>query len=352
MLADAPLGRHTQPVTKRFELPVIKPLRDTFSRQIHYLRVSLTDRCNFRCVYCMPAEGITLAPRAEVLRIEEIERLVRIGASMGVTRVRLTGGEPTIRKGIVELVARLSALQGIKDVVMTTNGVMLSKLAEPLASAGLSGVNISIDTLRPERFFKLTRRNELERVIEGIDAARDAKLHIKLNVVALRDANADEISDLCRFAWSKGAVPRFIEHMPLSEGQLYASANMLGAAEIRQTIENEIGELQLVENKARNQGPARYWTVGSPGKKVGIISAMTEHFCDTCNRVRLSATGQLHTCLAFDDATDLRALLREGASDDSIRGAIRLALEGKKQGHLFHTSGQGGPSKHMVSIGG
>jgi cyclic pyranopterin phosphate synthase len=354
----------------RLALPVIAPLSDGFSRRISYLRVSLTDRCNYRCTYCMPGEGMVFRPRQEILTFEEIERLARIFAGLGVRRVRLTGGEPTVRTDVVELVARIAAIEGIEAVVMTSNGHRMPELAEPLARAGLRGVNISIDSLDPERFRALTRRGDVGRVIAGIDAARAAGLKVKINVVALKGQNDAEVPALCAFAWERGVVPRFIEHMPMSDGQLYAVDQQLTAAEIRQAVEAHFGLPLVPDGPAEAaHGPARYWRLAdhgtepgaepdsaqpaaAPVRKVGIISAMSEHFCDTCNRLRLSAVGELHACLGYDDATSLRDIIRGGGSDDDVRDAIRAAVGVKRAGHEFQSTGAGGPSKHMIAIGG
>jgi cyclic pyranopterin phosphate synthase len=330
-------------------LPV---LADRFARRIEYLRVSLTDRCNYRCTYCMPEEGVQLVPRADVLTFEELERLLGVFARLGVRRVRLTGGEPTVRKDMVDLVGRLAGVPGIEELAMTTNGHLLPDLAAPLRAAGLSEVNVSIDTLDRDRFRALTRRGDLDRVVAGIDAALAAGLEVKLNAVALRGVNEDELAELCRFGWAKGATPRFIEHMPMSGGEIYSQARHLGAAEIRERIGSALGAEVAADpaDRARPRGPARYFRVA--GQRFGIISAMSEHFCSTCNRVRLTATGDLHACLAFDDATPLRELLRGGASDEDLSVAIQSAVDGKREGHEFQIGGGGAPRKHMVAIGG
>jgi cyclic pyranopterin phosphate synthase len=239
------------------------PLVDSFARRVRYLRVSVTDRCNYRCSYCMPEElsdQMTFEPRVAVLTFEEITRLVTVFARIGVRKVRLTGGEPTVRKGIVDLVARIAGVGGIDQVVMTTNGHLLDELAVPLAAAGLSAVNISLDTLDPEKFRALTGRGDLSRVLAGVEAARAAGLRIKTNAVALAGTNADEILALCRYAWERGATPRFIEHMPMSSGQLYDHRAELSADQIRRTLEAELG-LLAPSTTGRDRGPARYWTV-------------------------------------------------------------------------------------------
>jgi len=253
----------------------------------------------------------------------------------------------------VDLVARLARVPGVDELVMTSNGHRLPELAAPLAAAGLTGINVSLDTLDPERFAALTRRGELARVIAGIDAARVAGLELKLNAVALAGVNDDELAALVEFAWARGATPRFIEHMPLSSGALFRSGRQPSAAAIRAALVARLGELQPSPRRRAHAGPARYWCpVDRPDREVGFISAMTEHFCDACNRVRLTAEGQLHACLGYDDAVDLRALLRSGGDDDAILAAIAWSLDGKRAGHEFHASGQGGPSKHMISVGG
>jgi cyclic pyranopterin phosphate synthase len=328
---------------------------DTFARRIRYLRISVTDRCNYRCSYCMPeGEVVESSPRSAVLSFEELERVARVFAQLGVRKLRLTGGEPTVRKGIVELVARLAAVPGIEQVVMTTNGHLLDELAAPLARAGLAGVNVSLDTLDAARFAEVTGRGDLARVLAGIDAARAANLVVKTNAVALYGVNDDELAALCAAAWSRGATPRFIEHMPMSQGAFYDVARGISARAIRDAIANEFGELaersDVVSEKTRDAGPARYWRLArDPSREVGIISAMTEHFCDDCNRLRLTATGELHACLGHDDALSLRDLVRAGGSDDDLVRAIAAAVSGKRAGHDFAAAP---PRQHMIGIGG
>ncbi|HLL20502.1 MAG TPA: GTP 3',8-cyclase MoaA [Kofleriaceae bacterium] len=328
------------------------PLVDAFARRIRYLRVSVTDRCNYRCSYCMPEElgdQLIFEQRSAVLSFEELERVVGIFAGLGVRKIRLTGGEPTVRKGIVDLTRRLRAIPGIEQLVMTSNGHLLDQLAAPLAAAGVDTVNISLDTLDPAKFTAVTGRGDLARVVAGIDAARAAGMRVKLNTVALREVNGDELVAIARFAWDRGVTPRFIEHMPMSGGQLYAHQAEITAAEIRAAIEAELGPLVPAE-PGRDAGPARYWRHGT--REVGIISAMTEHFCDDCNRLRLTATGALHACLGHDDAISLRDIMRRGGSDADVIAAIAGAVTGKRAGHVFERSGQGAPQKHMIGIGG
>jgi cyclic pyranopterin phosphate synthase len=329
------------------------PLVDGFARRVRYLRVSVTDRCNYRCSYCMPEsleDRMRFQPRAAVLTFEEIERIVRVFARLGVRKVRLTGGEPTVRQGFVELVRRVAAIPGISQVVMTTNGHLLADLAEPLVRAGLVAVNVSLDTLDATRFQRITARGDLARVLAGIDAAVAAGLRVKTNAVALRGVNDDELVALCEDAWRRGAVPRFIEHMPMSDGALFEPAHGVSAATIRAVVETALGPLVADERPGNDPGPARYWMLaGDRTRRLGIISAMTEHFCDDCNRLRLTATGELHACLGHDDATSLRDLVRAGATDDDLVRAIAGAVAGKREGHELAAHP---PAKHMIGIGG
>lgn len=333
--------------------PTGDPLRDRFARSIRYLRVSVTDRCNFACTYCVPEDGIEHKTRADLCTFEELERIVGVFAALGVRRVRLTGGEPTVRAGFVDLVARLRRVPGIEELVITTNGHRLPELAAPLAAAGLAGANVSLDTLDPTRFAEVSGGGDLARVIAGIDAARAAGLEVKLNAVALAGVNDAEVARLCSFAWERGLVMRFIEHMPLSSGALFVPVRELSAATIRAEVAAAFGPLEPSSADRGIAGPARYWRLASdPTREVGIISAMTEHFCDACNRVRLTADGQLHACLGHDDAVSLRDVVRGGGSDDDLLRAIAWSVQGKRAGHEFQLSGAGAPMKHMIAMGG
>ncbi|MEX1362898.1 MAG: GTP 3',8-cyclase MoaA [Nannocystaceae bacterium] len=335
-------------------------LVDRQSRTVRYLRVSLTDRCNYRCTYCMPEQGMQYGPRSQVLSLEEVVRLCAAFARWGVERVRLTGGEPTLRRGLVDLVERLSSIgtaRGRLEVVMTTNGERLEAFAQPLARAGLHGITVSMDSLDPERFARITRRGNLPRVLAGIRAAAAAGLGpVKINTVAIEGFNDDELGSITRWAWEQGAVPRFIELMPMSGGDLFVPGELLPAQEVRARVAAELGiELRADDGDGvRGAGPATYWrAVGGPfdGRRLGTIAAMTENFCHSCNRLRVSATGQLHACLARDDTGDLRAALRS-SDPDRLEGVVRAALGTKRDGHGFNIDGSGGPSKAMVSIGG
>jgi cyclic pyranopterin phosphate synthase len=332
-------------------------LVDRQRRTIDYLRLSVTDRCNYRCTYCMPEDGVPHVDRADVLSFEEICALLRCFVRLGVTRVRLTGGEPTVRRNLVDLVRLVRAIPEIRDLALSTNGHLLAELARPLRAAGVDRLNVSVDTLDPARFAAITRRGDLARVLAGLDAAREAGFsRIKINTVAVKGFNDHEVGALCGYAWAAGMIPRFIEQMPMAGGALYLPGTLLSAAEIRALVARAYPGARLTPDPAAHgAGPARYHRVeggGVPaGAVVGIISPMTEHFCDTCNRVRLSAAGALHTCLAYDDAVDLRVLLRH-EGEDAVVAAINAAVLGKRDGHIFDLVGIGGPRKAMVQIGG
>jgi cyclic pyranopterin phosphate synthase len=332
--------------------PAEPRLVDGQRRTIDYLRVSVTDRCNYRCTYCMPQDGVAHADRNDVLSFEEIVALVRCFTQLGVTRVRLTGGEPTVRKELPELVRLLRELPQIRDLALSTNGHLLPELAQPLRQAGVDRLNVSLDSLDAGRFASVTRRGELARVLAGLDAARAAGFtRIALNTVAIKGFNDGEVAALCQYAWTRGLVPRFIEQMPMADGALYVPGKLLTAAEIRALVEAaHPGSRLLPDGAVQGAGPARYWRLEGSERVVGIISPMTEHFCDSCNRVRLSSRGALHTCLAYDDALDLRALLAEG--EGAVIAAVQRAVLGKRDGHVFDVAGIGGPRKAMVQIGG
>jgi GTP 3',8-cyclase len=294
-----------------------------------------------------------------------VVELVAAFARWGVHRVRLTGGEPTLRRGLPWLVERLAALPtddgGRLEVVMTTNGHTLAGLASTLHSAGLASITVSVDSLRAERFAAITRRGDLAQVIAGIEAARAAGFSareggLKLNTVAVAGWNDDELGAIARWAFARDIVPRFIELMPMSSGELYAPGRLLAAADIRATIAAELGAALHPDaaEGVRGSGPASYVRVASgpwAGRRIGTIAAMTENFCEGCNRLRISATGQLHACLARDDTGDLRAALRSGAPS-RVETVVRAALGTKRDGHGFNLDGTGGPAKAMISIGG
>lgn len=342
-------------------------LIDAHARRVEYLRLSLTERCNLACSYCVPEQHDELP--SDWLSDDEVVALVAALQPLGVSRVRLTGGEPTLRPRLPQLVARLAAL-GLDDLSLTTNGTRLDELAAPLREAGLRRLNISLDTLDSARFASFANgRSTLADVQRGIDAAVAANYSsIKLNTVVLAGLNDDELPALARYAWERRAVPRFIELMPMSEGEVAPRARLFPAAEIRARLGAAFGT--LVPDAAAGipgVGPARYLQcTGGPcdGARLGIISAVTERFCSACNRIRVSARGRLHTCLGIDDpepATfgsledplDLRAALRRGAA--GVQERVRSAVAGKAEGHTFvvdASSLRGGPRRAMIVIGG
>ncbi len=307
------------------------PLEDSVGRVHTYLRVSVTDRCNYRCLYCMPEEGLQWIPKAELLQYEEISRIVRVMARMGVQKIRITGGEPTVRSDITELIQAVAETPGIRDVAMTTNAHTLEQLATPLANAGLHRVNISLDSLDPKRFNALTRGGNLQRVLNGIHAAREAGLTpIKINAVLLDGVNEHEVHDMVEYfsPHAETTELRFIEYMPF-EVRKY---NTIPAERIR-TMLRERWKLTPVKTETSTAGPAQYVTVDDTGLKVGFISPLSEHFCATCNRLRLQSNGHLRTCLAHEDTPSLRDLLRRGDSDDQLQQSIRNMVLGKPLGH-------------------
>ena len=326
---------------------------DRLGRTIDYLRVSATDRCNLRCVYCMPAEGVPWRSRDQILRFEEIETVVRAAAELGISKVRLTGGEPLVRLGIVDLVRKLAAIPGVDDLSMTSNGILLARYAQDLAEAGLRRVNVSLDTLRPERFTAITRLGSIEQVLAGIEAAHRAGLEpVKINTVVIRGLNDDEVVDFGRKTVSEGWNVRFIEWMPVGSGECLGPGWMDGvvtADEITPRIEQALGRLQPVDGDGA--GPARYYRLPGAKGTLGFITAVSEHFCFHCNRLRLTADGQLRPCLLSDDEIDLRSALREGADEEDIKALILEAIQRKPRSH--HLGESQHPEKRMMSqIGG
>lgn len=327
------------------------PLVDRFGRVHTDLRVSLTDRCNLRCTYCMPAEGLDWLPRADVVTDDEVVRLVGVATQrLGITEVRLTGGEPLLRRGLPGLVARLSALDSAPDLSLTTNGIGLVRSAAALREAGLNRVNVSLDTLRPERFATLTRRDRLTDVLDGLRAARAAGLApVKVNAVPVRGVNDDEIADLAAFAVENGYLMRFIESMPLDAQGAWDRDRMVTAEEIL----DRLGErFDLVPAARRGNAPAEEWRIAGTDAVVGVIASVTRPFCGGCDRVRLTADGQLRNCLFASEESDLRALLRGGADDAALEAAWRSSVAGKGPGHAINSPGFRQPERPMSAIGG
>jgi GTP 3',8-cyclase len=305
---------------------------DRFGRNINYLRISLTDKCNLRCVYCMP-EDITFRPRAELLQDDEIDRLVHLFASLGFNKIRLTGGEPTVRQNVVDIIRRIAQTPGINTVAMTTNGLLLDELAQPLAEAGLQRVNISIDTLNPEKFNKITRWGKVEDVWSGIDATQRAGLGIKLNAVVVRNYNdKEDVVDLARLTLSQSWQVRFIEMMPFGDVANFQQAGIVSQEELMATISAELGPLSPVNNGELDGEAQLYQLHNAPGT-IGFISSVTQPFCASCTRARLTADGRLRLCLLREKEVDLLNPLRAGATDDDLKAIIEEGIWWKPWGH-------------------
>jgi GTP 3',8-cyclase len=329
----------------------MEQLVDGWGRAIKSLRVSVTDRCNFRCRYCMPPEGLEWLPRDEVLSFEEIERLVRVLAAMGVEEVRVTGGEPLVRRDLPVLVEKLARVPGVTDLSLTTNGVLLDRLAGPLVAAGLRRVNVSLDTLSHTRFAELTHRDALDRVLRGLEAAeRHPELRpIKVNAVAIRDFTETEVPALAELARRKPYVVRFIEFMPLDADGLWRGDDVLTGAEIRAIIE-ERWPLEPIPAKASST--ARRFRFLDGAGEIGFVNPVSEPFCAACDRIRLTADGQLRTCLFSRREWDLKALLRGGAGDDELARELRWAVHHKELKHRINEPGFVPASRSMSQIGG
>ncbi len=324
------------------------PLIDGFGRVHRDLRISVTDRCNFRCAYCMPEEGMQWQRRDDLLTFEEIERVARIMVERyGVDGIRLTGGEPTVRAKLSVLVEKLAAL-GV-DLSMTTNGVSLPLLAADLKAAGLRRVNISLDSLRADRFEELTRRDELDRVLDGIEAAQAAGFDpVKINVVVMKGINDDEVLDFAHFGRERGVVVRFIEFMPLDADKIWNNDRVLTQNEILATLQAEFA-LEPVE---RTSAPASRWRYLDGGGEIGVVASVSQSFCDTCDRVRITADGQFRNCLFATDETDVRALLRDGSSDEVVADALARSVASKWAGHQINKVNFIRPRRSMSEIGG
>jgi cyclic pyranopterin phosphate synthase len=333
--------------------PTDGPLVDSYGRRIRNLRISVTDRCNFRCVYCMPAEGLPWLPRSEILTYEEIARLVRIAASIGIEQVRLTGGEPLVRRDLPDLVAMLSKIPGLASLSLTTNGFSLARMARPLADAGLTRINVSLDSLVRERFAQLTRRDALAQVMAGLDALVECPTirPIKINAVAMRGFTEAEVVDFARFSRRTGFRVRWIEFMPLDADQIWRKEDILTGAEIKAMIEAEFGPLVPIKGEDPSETARRYTFSDGIGE-VGFINPVSEPFCAQCDRIRLTAEGQLRTCLFALTETDLRAPLRSGASDAEIEQTLRQAVWGKELKHYIGDKRFRRSARSMSMIGG
>ncbi len=333
-------------------MPPACELSDRFGRRHDNLRVSVTDRCNVRCFFCMPAQDVAFLPREQILSFEEIERFVRIAARLGIRKLRLTGGEPLVRRGLPDLVRRLAAVPGIEDLALTTNGVLLEELAEPLFQAGLRRINIHLDTLDRGRFLQITRRDLLDRVLAGIAACRRLGYRpIKINAVAVRGVTEADIAPLARFGREQDLQVRFIEYMPLDGQNLWERRRVLFAEEILAVIEREIGPLVPVPEQDPRSPASEYRYADGRGG-VAVIASISRPFCLSCNRIRLTADGHLRYCLFALEETDLKPLLRGGASEEEIAQAVRTTVLAKWEGHAVNTARFVAPPRPMYAIGG
>ena len=329
----------------------MEPLRDSWGRELKSLRVSVTDKCNFRCHYCMPAEGLEWLGRDEVLSFEEIARLVRVLARMGVDEIRLTGGEPLVRRELPTLVGMLARTPGVRDLSLTTNGVLLDRFAAPLVEAGLRRLNVSLDSLSHVRFAEITRRDALDRVLAGLaEAERHPELRpIKVNCVAIKGFTEEEVPALAELARRKPYVVRFIEFMPLDADQAWRGDDVLTGGEIRALIEER---WPLEELPAKASSTARRFRFADGAGEIGFVNPVSEPFCSTCDRIRLTADGQLRTCLFSRREWDLKTPLRDGSSDERLDELIRFAVAHKELKHKINDPGFVRASRSMSQIGG
>jgi len=325
-------------------------LVDRFNRRINYLRISLTDRCNLRCVYCMPTEGDRKLRHKDILRYEEILRIARIGIKLGITKIRLTGGEPLVRKGVQEFIPMLTSLEGLEDVSLTTNGVLLRENLEMLKSAGITRINVSLDSLKRLNFKYITRFDYFNKVWEGIEEARDMGFYpIKLNMVVMKGMNDGEILDFGRLAIEQPYHIRFIEYMPI--GLDLKSTNFISNGEIKDTLVNNLGPLLPVV-QGKHDGPAKRLKFQGGKGEVGFISAVSDFFCSTCNRLRLTADGKILPCLLSNREVDIKEPLRKGCLDEALIKAFQDAVRLKPKSHLLNLEGHQRVYRKMCSIGG
>lgn len=319
-------------------------LCDSFQRGISYLRISVTDRCNLRCIYCMPPEGVPLVAREEILNYEEIMLIVRAAVALGIDKIRITGGEPLVRLGVTDLVRMIAGVEGVKDISLTTNGILLEQHAEHLAKAGLNRINISLDTLKYDRFKQITRTGELSDALRGIKAAKEAGLNpVKINMVPMQGFNDDEIADFARMTIEAGWHVRFIELMPVNRAAQFVPSHML-----RKHIES-LGLLEPYSG-IKGNGAARYFRLLGANGTIGFISPVSEPFCEECNRLRLSATGLLFPCLFSEQGLDLKSPVRRQAGPDELKRLISEAIASKPKKHKFVEGAT--ENRKMSSIGG
>jgi cyclic pyranopterin phosphate synthase len=328
------------------------PLVDSFGRAHDNLRISVTDRCNIRCFYCMPETGVQFTERSEILSFEEIERFVRVAVRLGIRKLRITGGEPLVRRDLPVLIRKLAAIPGIQDLALTTNAVLLAEMAEPLYAAGLRRINIHLDTLDRERFRHITRRDDLDKVLAGVETClRLGYGPVKLNAVAIKDLTEPDIVPIARFCRERSIEPRFIEFMPLDAQQLWGRTKVLTADEMIAVLSREVSP--LVELPGRDpRAPATEYQYTDGGGRVGFIASVTRPFCLNCNRIRLTADGKLRYCLFAIEEADVKSLLRSGADDDEIAALIRSNVKDKWAGHEINSTRFVPPPRPMYAIGG
>jgi len=342
----------TEPAAKPSLMDAESPLVDGFGRVHTNLRISVTDRCNIRCFYCMPVENVRFKPRDELLTFEEIERFVRVVARMGVNKIRLTGGEPLVRHDLSVLVAKLAHIEGIRDIALTTNGILLAAQAQTLKDAGLRRLNISLDSLNRDTFFKISRREGLEQVLEGIFAAQRVGFQkTRLNAVAIRGMTEPDIVPLGQFARQHDLEMRFIEFMPLDADGKWDAEQVLSGAAIREILEREIGPLLALTVEDPSQPATDYRFADGVGK-IGFINPVTQPFCRNCNRLRLTAEGQTRNCLFSTEEWDARAILRGGGTDEQLADLVRASVGAKRAGHGINSDEFVKPLRAMYQIGG
>lgn len=328
----------------------MEQMQDKFRRVVNYMRISVIDRCNLRCIYCMPAEGIKPIAHKSILRYEEITRIVKIAAATGVRQIRLTGGEPLIRKDLAYLVSSLSAIEGIEDISLTTNGLLLKKHARPLADAGLRRVNVSLDSLSPDKYRDITRGGDIDTVLEGIREAEDAGLlPVKINMVPIRGFNDSEIEAFARLTMKASYHVRYIEFMPIGAKELWSAEKYISTDEVKAKVS---AIAPLIPAEVKKSGPARYFRFENAPGAIGFISPVTNHFCGRCNRLRLTSDGKLRPCLFSETEVDLKSAMRRGDPDSEIERLLRLAIEVKPRGHSLETGMNPPDLKPMSRIGG
>jgi GTP 3',8-cyclase len=322
------------------------------NRVINYLRLSITDRCNLRCMYCMPEDGIDFIPHQNILRYEEILHVVKLAVQEGIRKVRLTGGEPLVRKGFLGFLEELSHIEGLKEITLTTNGVLLKELAAGIKECGVKRLNISLDSLKRERFARITGRDYFDKVWEGIEEAERLGFDpIKINVVAMKGVNDDEILDFARLTMTKPYHIRFIEHMPVGEDNGWRADNFISILEIYNIIET-LGKLTPVSGRNLLDGPAQRFKLEGARGEIGLIGAMSNHFCSICNRLRLTADGHIRNCLFSDNEIDIKSALRDDGGDERILSLIDSAIKNKPLSHNLHKPGIRNCTRRMSSIGG